>query len=512
MPKKLISKLKLLYYVCVTGSFVLLTNQLLATSRKNCDHIIAKVPRTHRVNSVNTRGHKSTPPAASASESLNQNSCQDLTPNTLVRIQELVHGAPVRSVSWLCNTACSIETNNDSVLSGPIAAIGGFTSYRLHPEGSSVEIYEMNALTEQLTETAHAAPTNYVLSVDWCCIDGIAYLALGGMPDSITGFDVWIYRYDIQSHQLQLISTFKHGATINAVSWLCQDCRQPGIGYLAVGGEDFNDINLHILRFDAHCNELSPVTNRSFGAPILSLDWCLADGKTPLLLVGGQKAINDSCQKYNLRVYCGSCTGALNLAGSFYFQGATVRSAKWCCDPDKICSKSLVFAVGGDCQEERLGDNDMCANTQLFVYNALFNQIRPIACTYKAEKVFTLDWVPGCTCTRLTVGSGCSCDCSCEHNINVYQVLSGRCVNLSLTSSALFDHTISSIKWCTFGSCAYLLVGSEHIHNQEPDCHETACVRDCEVALYKAQFCQEQLPPESICERRSIECSADEHE
>lgn len=474
-----------------------------------CPHVIYR----YCITSVDIQGHESNIPATTVVSPIDVTpSCQDLVPNTLTRIQEICHGAPVRSVAWLCATSCPPPINcsctGTYILPRPIAAVGGFISHALHVEGSSLQIYQMNILNEQLTETAHANPTNYVLAVDFCCIDGVAYLAVGGTPNQASGYDVWIYRYDIDSHQLTLISHFTHGSTVNAVSWLCQDCSQPGIAYLAIGGQ-CGDSNIRILRFDAHCPELTLVTSRSFNAPVLSLDWCVIDKRTPLLLVGGKTAINDCGQKYNLIIYSSNCTGGLNAAGTYYYEGGTVRSAKWCCDIDKHCTQTPVFAVAGRNIEHPTPCNCSISNIQLFVYNPLSNKIKPIASLHQPGKVFVFDWIPGCHCTHFTVGSGCLHERMCEQNIYNYQIIPGRCSKLLETSSALFDDTISSLKWCKFGTCSYLLAGSEHAEWQDHECHQ-ACANSCEVVLYKAQFCQEPLPPQGICNRRSIDFLAEE--
>ena len=461
----------------------------------------------------------STKYTASATESIRPsidliNTSQDLEPNVLTRIQTICHGAPIRSVAWLC-VACPqpiLQSGTDNYFQPrPIAAAGGFISHTRHPEGSSFQVYDMDLLTEQLTEKAHAAPTDYVFSVDWCCIDGIAYLAVGGVPNATSCHDVWIYKYDVESSQLTEVVSFRHGAPVNAVAWLCDDCMQPGIRYLAVGGQAVNDINIRLLRFDANCTELSLITCRSFGAPVLSLDWCVIDGKMPLLLVGGKTAVSDS-QKYNIRVYCGNCTGALNLAGSFYYQGKTVRSAKWCCDADKKCSQLPVFAVGGNYIEHTARGKSQCENIQLFVYSPLCNQIRSLAYQHLPEKVFALDWIPGCHCTRLTAGSGCLDDCMCQQNIAVFQILPEQCTKLVEISNALFDDTISSLKWCEFGPSIYLLVGTEHKGWQECPPQKQICNGACEIALYKARFCHEHIAPECICDRRSRAWSIEDEE
>lgn len=467
-----------------------------------CPHIAYK----YCISSVDNEGNESIIPATTVVKPIEPTApCQDLIPNTLTSIQEICHGAPVRSVAWLCDQCpaplhCSCTDN--FILPRPIAAIGGFISHTVHTEGSSLQIYEMDLLTEQLHETAHATPTNYVLSVNWCCIDNVPYLAVGGSPDLTTGDDTWIYKYDIASHNLTLVASFRHGAQVNAVSWLCTGCTQPGIVYLALGGKESNGINIRILRFDVHCKELSLITSRSFGANVLALDWCMLDENTPLLLVGGKTAVSDAFQHYNIAIYCSNCTGILNRAGIFYYKGGTVRTAKWCCNPQRTCTQPPVFAVGGnDIDHDK--NKSSGVNIELFVYNPLCNQVKSLACQYLPKKVFALDWVPDCHCTLLTAGSGCLHDCMCQENIAILQILAGRCSRLRFTTLARYDDTISSLAWCSFGQCSYLLVGTEHKTSECPT-EQTMCDNRCEVALYKAHFCTQQQLPEGICDRRTL--------
>ena len=197
-------------------------------------------------------------------------SCTCSEHNKLTKVETITHGAPVQSVAWLSKFSC---LDQQYIQDRPIVAIGGYQSFfDTCSYGVSVRIYKLNIDNDHLTEIATANPTPYVYSVDWCCIDGIPYLAVAGKTNLQESADVWIYRYETISESLQLVASAKHGATIYSVAWLCDTCSKNGKRFLAIGGQESHDkIDIRLLQFNPNaCTEdiLQIVTNRSHGATV----------------------------------------------------------------------------------------------------------------------------------------------------------------------------------------------------------------------------------------------------
>lgn len=431
--------------------------------------------------------------------------CIDCQPLSLVNKQ--LHGAPIQSVAWLCDTCmfsgqCSCTDNY--IVPHPTAAIGGYVSYINACDGATVRVYALNSMTDQLVETAHAMPTSFVYAVNWCCIDGQAFLAVGGKPNELTGFDVWVYKYSFDgvTGNLELIDSFAHGDTIWTVAWLCYDFNDNHTRYLAIGGDPVNGTDIRLLSFNPELKKLSLVTSRSQGATVYSLDWCIRPSRNPMLLAGGKTA-TENCKHYNFRVYSVTSGGALNLFSSGLYDGGTIRTVKWYFANEKACSVLPYFAVGGDTGKHCGDQCQKNSNVHVYILNPLTHQVRPIAYAQQQERVFSLDWNPCCNSSLVTVGSGCSSGWLCDPNITMYALEKNPSKSLKYRAHSHVDGTISSLQWCAFGDCCYLLAGSEH-SNCNQSHTDPFCNQSHDIVLYKSKLCSDEIcRPKGICERRN---------
>lgn len=425
--------------------------------------------------------------------------CQCQAPSRILKMQTIHHGAPVRAVSWLCNSACF-----DSPLFD-LAAIGGYLSdFNAGPEGASVRVYEFSKLTEHFTLRDSVAPTSYIFTLDWCCIDGVAYLAVAGIPDHVTGNDVWIYAYNNATKKLDLVTSFAHGNTVYSVKWLCIDCNEyETYRFLAIGGEPAPDnIDIRLLSFDPMQQSLTIVNNRTHGGTIYALDWLIRENVRPVLVAGGVTVIDD-CEKINLRIFAVDCFGSMNLINrGAYFPGGTVRTASWCNTSLPCASFPYTLAVGGNHEHHC----DEPINVQIYSLKTSDCSLIPIPglSLQQAGKVFAITWIPGTDCTYITIGGGCDHDSYCVNNIFSYKItvdkVSGT-LSLELVSQSKFDEIITSLDWCQINGCSYLLVGSE-----DPFWNDLRknmfCKAPDEIALYKSSFSRQSVgSPKPLCQR-----------
>jgi hypothetical protein len=436
-----------------------------------------------------------------------QSHCTCTNCQSLNLVNRQTHGAPVQSVAWLCNNCGSngqCSCTDQYIIPHPTAAIGGYLSYTNACDGATIRTYALNFMNDQLVQTAHALPTSFVYSVDWCCIDGNAYLAVGGRTNETTGFDVWIYKYTFDgiTGTLELIDSFAHGTTVWAVAWLNDDCNNSSSRYLAIGGDPSNNIDLRLLSFNAELKQLSLTTNRTHGATVYALDWCVRPLQNPLLLAGG-KIATENYKHCNFRIYSVSCGGSMNFFSSGLYCGQTVRTAKWHCYNDAICSTLPIFAIGGDAADESCcNQSEKLANIQIYALNTLTHHVCPMVHTHQQGRVFSIDWYPNCKEPLMTAGSGCKSDCLYEANIAAYTLSMNPSKNLHCKTYSRFDDSIASLKWCTFGNCSYLLVGAEH-GNSDHCSVDPFCNQQPDIALYKAKLCTDCACPTGICERRT---------
>lgn len=435
-----------------------------------------------------------------------QVNCQHMDCHSLNLVNKQTHGAPVQAVAWLdanCYLPTQCSCTDRYIIPHPSAAIGGYLSYTNACDGASVRVYALNFVNDQLIETAHIAPTPFVYSVDWCCIDDVPYLAVAGRPNQLTGFDTWIYKYTFNgtTGNLELIDSFAHGATVWSVAWLNYDCNNNHTRYLALGGDPSNNIDIRLLSFNPTTKKITLTTNRSNGATVYSVDWCIRSSRNPMLLTGGKTA-TENCKKFNFRIYSVSCGGSMNLFTSGLFVGGTIRTVKWHCSDDKTCSTLPYFAIGGDTEQCGCEHLEDMANIQLYILNPLTHQVRSIAYARQQERVFSLDWNPHCKSSLVTAGSGCKSECPCDPNIVVYNATSNPSKALRYKTHSRFDDSVTSLKWNIFDGCSYLLVGAEH--NNCSECSiDPFCNPPYDIALYKSRLCSDPIcPPKGICERR----------
>ena len=153
--------------------------------------------------------------------------------NRLSFVNKYSNGAPVQSVSWSCPTDdCPYN----------LVATGGYKGMlptEITP--SSIRVYSFDDTTKKLVPLFAALPTDYIYSVDWCCINGVPYLAVAGCPDQY-GNSVWIYRYDLETNTMMLVSASNaHQSIVYSVAWLCDGCTtNPNIRNLAIGGDVYD--------------------------------------------------------------------------------------------------------------------------------------------------------------------------------------------------------------------------------------------------------------------------------
>ena len=427
--------------------------------------------------------------------------CQCMVKSQLLKLQTLHHGAPVRAVDWLCDSNCFPYQLYD------LAAVGGYLSdFNAGPEGASIRVYQFNRLTEQFILLDSVAPTAYIFALEWCCIDGEAYLAAAGMPNHATGQDVWIYKYNSQTKKLELITSFSHGNTIFTIKWLCNNCNEY-IQYrlLAIGGEPAPDnADIRLLSFDPQSQDIAAVNNRTHGGTIYALDWCVRDGVRPLLAAGG-KTVLDDCEKINLRIFAVDCFGSMNLIDrGTYFPGDTVRALSWCCSnlPCPLPPYTLAVAGDPDCDENH---NEYEINLQIYALSiADCGLIAIPGLSYNQPgRIFALDWIPNTNCANLTVGGGCEKEFYYTNNLFSYQLSldkSQGTFSIEVVSQSKFDEVISALDWCQIGNCAYLLVGSENPFWQDP--HKTLfCKNPDEIVLYKGSLGKKLSAPPPLCLR-----------
>lgn len=414
------------------------------------------------------------------------NSCSKLIrPDTLLLVKKYFHGAPIQSVDFMCDVRCGKI----------LAALGGYTCCCQGQYQASIRAFELVVSRDELQEIPIdiPVPSELVYSVNWCCIEGVPYLAVGGCPDS-QGFSLWIYKYD--SGVLRQVTSFKHKGTLYAVAWLCYECTDlQDSRYLAIGGDPDHDGDIKILSFAASLQQLECVHAESHGATVYALDWCIHDNRCPFLVIGGKK-VHNCIEKTNFRIYKVSCEGNMILARRGYFEGGTVRTVSWCCSDDKFCPEYDYLLVGGDRKEGHCG-----SNIRLYCYDCIHDEVVLLADAHQKGKIFTAKWVPDCKCRHIIAGSGCSQPC--KPNVVMYTVNSKCRMALKKLTGIRHDDNITSLAWCKICDSYYLLVGSERNRWNE-DTGMPCCEKSCgdELALYKGVFCKPlacQAKP--ICKR-----------
>ena len=227
--------------------------------------------------------------------------CQSvgMSQNTLLRVDQVYFGGPVRSVAWLCND-CGKKGDK-----AQFVAVGGHSKHQ-----KDVCIYKL-APMDSLKKVIRVEYGAFVLALDWCCINDVAYLAVAGAADD-NGDNVKIFRFESEPKpKLIPVASFNNHANVYAVSWLCIPCMQDkSKRYLAIGGNEArNDhADIRLLCFDAteEKEQLIETSSKIHGAPIYSLDWCIQEGRCPLLAAGG-KSSKIECDDLNIRIFALDC-------------------------------------------------------------------------------------------------------------------------------------------------------------------------------------------------------------
>lgn len=419
-----------------------------------------------------------------------------LLPNKLSLIKKYSHGAPVQSVAWLVNDSSPWV----------LAAIGGYTS---SIDGDSVRMYVMNVdcTLEQPDAVDSIHPTDCVYGVDWCSIkdqadNNLMYLAIVGAPDA-QGNALWIYQYNPNGYGLEFVAAYPYQGTLYAVAWLCKSCANGMERYLVVGGDPVNGISGKLLQFnpEAATNKITLIEDIYHDATIYSASWCQKDSGRPLLALGGK---TEQKHNTNLRIFSFDCNNWLIPMCGYYYEGETIRSLQWCCENDNCRSACAYLLVGGDPIKNEYDPYKLGVNEELLVLNPRTELLCLLGYQRHQEKIFSVGWIPGCSCTQMSAAGGCAISQICSPNIFI-DAIEKKALPLLVTKSNLrFDETITSTAWALFDGCAFLLVGSEDskwFKGQDPLCANGQTKE--EIALYKGVFCQgkESFVPESICQR-----------
>jgi hypothetical protein len=405
--------------------------------------------------------------------------------NQLFRVDQIQFGAPVRTVSWLCNfSSCSDVT-------APLAAIGG-QPVSTTSNTYDFRIYQLTS-ADKLSWLVDGVHGGYVLTSAWCCIGGIPYIAVAGVANS-DGNEVEIYRVDPVAETLTLAAYYSHGGNVNSIAWLC-DCGTTTTGYLAIGGEassrDGADVRvLAVPGFSLTTTvALVSTSDKVHGATVYSVDWC-TQLSCPLLAIGG-KVSSIECG-INVRIYSLNCTtGQLYPYADTVFGSDLVNTVRWCCGQNS-CFLNPLLAVGGS----RATDS---TNIRTYYLSSRTNALVEYANTASNPQpdIFTIAWNPSCQCSDITAGGGCLSEpvTGCSPNIFVYNIPSSGTLprTLNLVASQQFDTNVTSLAWCqpTGVTCSYLLVGTEvdETTNVNIDCNNETSFT---VALYRGLFCQQQ--------------------
>jgi WD40 repeat protein len=414
----------------------------------------------------------------------------------LMRVDQLIFVPPVKTVSWLGDAACTASYGAYALIGGQPFQDIDFRIYKLTEPDSLLYI----------VGGTHGA---YVLASDWCCINGIPYVAVAGAPN-VLGNEVEIYRFDPIAQTLTLAAYYSHGGIIYSVSWLC-DCNSTGSGYLAIGGQastldraEVRVLQVPVLTTTTTAVALQATASKVHGAPVYSVDWC-ASYSYPLLAIGG-KTSSLECD-VNIRVYSFACdTGYLYPLSQASFNGNVVNTLRWCCVPRR-CETNPVLAVGGS-------SNGLdCANIRLYCLSDIGSLVEYAKeCNHYQPTIFALDWNPACHCSYITAGGACAVATHnpCMPNIFVYKKSKpSRRTDLKLVTEEQFNQNVTSLAWYyQDGSLySYLLVGGEpSVQLVDDITSNPVCQTEPMVILYKATYCHsrkpESVPP--ICMRTPL--------
>ena len=414
----------------------------------------------------------------------------------LLRVDQLIFIPPVKTVSWLQSDTCNSRYGAYALVGGQPFDNIDFRIYKLTP-------------ADTLLHVADGTHGQYVLSSDWCCINGVPYIAIAGVANA-EGYEVEIFRFDPVTALLNRVAYYTHGGNVHSVAWLC-DCSATGSSYLAIGGDasvvDRADVRvLFVPTLTTTAVALQATSSKIHGAPVYSVDWCASNTiSAPLLAIGG-RASSLECG-INIRIFSLDCaTGYLYPYAQKSFVGGLVNTVKWCCPANH---DSTLFLVAGGSKSL-----DDCANIRLYCISPDTQYLMEYAKTCNSYQpiITAVDWNPACRCSYITAGGACAQDTPVACNLNLFVYKKGRhsySSHLKLVTEEQFNQTITSLAWFhqTGSLYSYLLVGGESNKEiSEGMSFNPECQKEPMVILYKTTDCKskktECVPP--ICLRTPL--------
>jgi parallel beta-helix repeat protein len=152
---------------------------------------------------------------------------------------------------------------------------------------NEVKIYRFDEATSSLLSVTHNPYAESIVnSVAWLVSGDTKYLASGGFPDTDTGNQVKIYRFDEATSSLLSVTQSPYAeGLVYSVAWLVSGDTK----YLASGGYPSTDTGnqVKIYRFDEATSSLLSVTQSPYAEGLVySVAW-LVSGDTKYLASGG---------------------------------------------------------------------------------------------------------------------------------------------------------------------------------------------------------------------------------
>lgn len=473
-------------------------------------------------------------------------------------ISAYLHGAPVESVSTLCD--CNTNPR--------LVAIAGYTSSVDCTFAQSIRAYSINeALGNTLEPIAVDIPnpSDFLYATDMCCtntpvttIPSRPLLAVAGCPDA-DGNVLWLYEYTT----ILSVTSFRHtvswGAGVTAkpnliysVAIKCVDCdptHQNPYYQIALVGKASADktVSVYILRYDMSLS--LPFRSITLQAKITlsnavkdyySVAWlpasaqtdpinpCMCNFSCPILTVAGTNSTGEDCVEGNIHNFMVTCDGVVSEVlssgtgiGTIHFPGTedwnmwSVRKVVWsnCCS---LYPYPFLLAVG----DRTNADGSVQSIVVVYYYNPVTGEFKELA---KSEmwdgKLFAAQFTPGCACKAVTVAGGRCMDgynTPCDANIwtlkfdcpvdGRYPVTMTRFADATHTS---FDTTITSLAFCAESPCQVMIVTSEDPSWPGTNLDPLSCPRVTkgEIGVYKVAPCVtlfRPCVPEPICVRKSV--------
>ncbi len=408
----------------------------------------------------------------------------------------------INAVAWFnqeCGCSCA-----------PLAAVGGDCTC-----GDDIVVYKLEG--ERLVPLTSIHRGNSTTSLSWCTVSGIPYLAASGTPDE-NGNEITVFKLENTTGTFKLVpvATWKHGAAVNCLSWLCSCAPCAGSSrILAFGGaaeRRGGQAEVCVLFFDP-CVTLMPLTlGAQFvnGAPVRTIDWCGGRpcSNDPLLLaIGGDPITHGSDKGLNIRIVMFNDSGIAALTG-VHDESNRVNAVRWCCAGQE--SSPRLLAVGGSSAPGT-------SSTRVYQFIPRTNRLSLVARPHSSPQNFTVLSIDVASGTEALCDQSCLTACAfittgggfapeehtrlCKPNLFVYHRQKEhegkkRLFDLTRIAKESVAQTIRSLAWCTpvGESYGYLLVASTLQHDDETDePHGRAC-----ITLYKANMsaeCHDNVPP-----------------